>query len=79
MCRDATDVSEAYAAFAGSISPRIMVASLLPVKTATQSAITPTSIDKGNTLMGSFGWKSTEVTVPLCPGSYARHDEISLS
>lgn len=23
-------------------------------------------------LIGSFGWKSTEVTVPLCPGSYRK-------
>jgi hypothetical protein len=26
----------------------------------------------GHVLMGSFGWKSTDVTVPLCPGSYVR-------
>lgn len=60
-----------YKAMPGSISPRSIVESLLPVRTGKKSLLNeghlPTQ-DK-NSPMGSLGWKSTVVTVPLCPGS----------
>ena len=51
-----------------SISPSSMVASLLPVRTG-QHNQAMYGCRRKNILMGSLGWKSTAVTVPLWPGS----------
>jgi len=56
-----------------SISPSSMVASLLPVRTGQHNQGHLMDMETGNILMGSLGWKSTAVTVPLWPGSCDDH------
>lgn len=58
-----------YTATAFSNSPRSIVPSLLPVRTELLS-IKVEGMQTKCSLIGSLGWKSTAVTVPLCPGSY---------
>jgi hypothetical protein len=51
-----------------SNSPNKRVESLLPVRTIKRSEQVTHKVES-HLLMGSLGWKSTHVTVPLCPGS----------
>lgn len=52
--------------------------SLLPVRTGWHRTLALNcSGEREYSLMGSFGWKSTEVTVPLCPGSYNRKSALA--
>lgn len=57
-----------YSVIPGSSSPRNIMASLLPVKT---NKLLVKALRQEHTalLIGSLGWKSTAVTVPLWPGS----------
>lgn len=64
---------EYYTKSPASISPRSMVASLLPVRTEEYGQGGSMRMEKKNVLMGSLGWKSTAVTVPLWPGSCEGH------
>jgi hypothetical protein len=58
-----------YRLGAGSSSPNSKVASLLPVRTIDDSQYGALNKQGRHALIGSFGWKSTAVTVPLWPGS----------